>query len=195
MHAQQMETADLCKMLPKWTSDYRGQSRCSVLLSLAAPDRDLVPVEINILYPEFHTFLQLQTRTVEQHADHPHRAIQVRQDRDHLVSTQHNGKTNRLLGPNHVLHLTDRHLEHPLAQEQQRRQCLVLGRGTNLLARCEPRQEGQNIGCTQGCRVRLPVKAEVPANPCDVGDFRSAAVVSRSDGGRSRRLKPARYIQ
>jgi len=73
-----MQAANLCKMLPKRINRRSGQRRRSVLLPFAAPDRDLASIEIDIFHPQFQAFLQAQAGTVEQHADDPHRAVQVR---------------------------------------------------------------------------------------------------------------------
>ncbi len=92
-----------------------------------ATEGDLMSIEIQILHAQLQTFLQAQARSVEQHRDDPHRAFQVRQHHSHFLSTQDDWQTNRLLRPDHVLEVTDRNVKHVLVQEQQRRECLVLG--------------------------------------------------------------------
>src|SRR4029453_3580930 len=169
------------KMPPKRIDDCARHHRRSVLLSFAAPDRDLVSIEIHILHPQLETLLQPKTRTVEQHADRPHRSVQTRQNTGKLLPAPNDGQTKRLFRPDDVLHLADRHLEYALVLEQQRRKRLILGRSAHVLFCRKPRQESGHVGCPQRGRVGHQIKRTVSANPADVGDFGTPAVMAHAD--------------
>jgi hypothetical protein len=116
-------------------------------LTFAAPNGDLPAIEVNILHAQFETFLQAQSGAIQQHPDDPHCPFQVRQNRGHLLATEHDRKTKRLPGSHNVLHHADVGDEHALVQEQQCRKRLVLSRSADVPLRRQPRQERRNRRC------------------------------------------------
>jgi len=100
--------------------------RGPTLLPFTAPHRDLSAIEINVLHPEFQTFLQPQARSVQQHPDDPHRPVQAREDRRHLLAAEHDGKPKRRLGSDDVLDRAYLNLEDALVQKEKRRKRLIL---------------------------------------------------------------------
>ena len=160
------------------------RDRCrAVLLPFAALHHDLAPIEIDVLHPQIQTLFQAHAGTVEQHADDPHRAFQVRQHQGDLLPTEHDGETQRLLGTDDVLDGANRNAEHALVQEEQGGKRLVLRRRTRVLPGREPCQERRDVSRAQVGRMRQAVKADVPADPRHVGDFRPPAVMPRPNRG------------
>jgi len=121
------------------------QHRRAILLAFATPYHKLSAIEIDVFDPQLQTLFKAQASAVQQHPDDPHHAVQMREHCGHLITAKDDGKTQRLLCPDHMLNLTDLHVKDVLIQEQQRRERPVLGRCAHVSLGRQPRQKRRNI--------------------------------------------------
>ena len=91
------------QLLGEGVLGHGGQDRDAVLGPLAVPDDDLVHPEVDVLDPQAATFQQAQAGAIEQGGHEPGRAVQLGDDRAHLVARQDDGEVFRAPGSDHVL--------------------------------------------------------------------------------------------
>ena len=157
------------------------QHRRPVLLPLTPPHRNLPAIEIDVLHPQLQAFLKAKASPIEQHPDNPDGTVETRQHPPDFIATQYGRQANRLLRSDDVLNPTDRDVKNLFVQEKKSRQRLVLSRGADVTSGRKPGQERGNVGRAQSRRMRLAVKDDVPADPCEVGPFGSPAVMTRAN--------------
>ncbi len=92
--------------------DRQGEHREPVLLSLAPPQDDLVPVEVEVLHAQLKAVLDSEPRAVEKHDDDPHRARQVFHDSLDFVAAEHDRHANRHTRAGHLLDRAQRKPKH-----------------------------------------------------------------------------------
>ncbi len=163
--------------------DGRGrQNGRPILLTLAAPNDNLPPLEIEVFHAQFQTFLQPQPRAVKESDDHPRDTIEVLQDARDLVAAEDDRHTNRHASARHMFNGADIDVQHLAIHKQHRAERLILCRGADAPIRREPGQKFADL-CRAHLRgMPLSVKEDVSPNPIDVRAFRSTTVMLRADG-------------
>jgi hypothetical protein len=107
----------------------------TVLGALAVTDDDLTQRAVDVLDSQTAAFEQAQPRAIEEGGHEPGRAVQLGDDRAHLVASQHDGEAFRALGPNHAVEPGQVLMQDVAIEEEERAQRLVLGGGGNLARR------------------------------------------------------------
>jgi hypothetical protein len=154
----------------------------AILGALTISDDDLVRSEVDVLDSQAGAFEQAQPGTIEEGSHKPGRAVQLEDDRAHLVAGQNDGEAFRSPGPDDVVEPWQVLMQDVAVEEQERAQRLVLGRGGH------PTFDGQ--GAEKACDFRrahlggmaLAVEEDVAADPPDVGLLGAATAVAKAVG-------------
>jgi hypothetical protein len=72
-------------------ADDGRQRRGPVLVALARSYGDLLPGEVDVLHPEAGALEKAQARAIEQDGHEPGDAVELADDRAHLVAREHDG--------------------------------------------------------------------------------------------------------
>ena len=169
-------------MSSQLTLDGGRKRRGPVLVALAGADDELVAVEIQVLHPESSALEQAQARAVHQDGHEAGSAAEPLDHSAHLVAREHDRQPNRPPGPHHVVEPGHLLLEDLAIQEQQRAQCLILGRCGDVALDGEPAQIPGELGATHLGGMPLLVEEDVAPNPRDVGLLGSPAIVAGAHG-------------
>src|SRR6185369_6203687 len=102
--------------------------RRAITVSLAAPDDDLVPCEVDVLHTETAAFEESEPRAVEQRRHQPRRAVELCKDGTHLVAREDGRQATRRLGANEVVEPWEILPENLAIQEEESGERLVLRR-------------------------------------------------------------------
>jgi hypothetical protein len=82
--------------------DGNGQHRPTVFLAFTPSNDNFMPVEVEILYSKLQTLLQPQPGPIEKGHDHPHRPLDILEDRADFFSAEYDWDPMRQLGPGHL---------------------------------------------------------------------------------------------
>lgn len=165
-------------MLVQPTLGCRGQHRDAVLISLAAPNQNLVSREIDILYAKLQTFENTQPRPVKEHRHQSRCSLQLVHHSPHLVPRKRDGKSHRPLCPRNAVDIFQRDLQELAVEERYRSERLVLRRGAYVRSDRQCRQELNNVLAAKLAGVSLAVKADVAKHPSCVGSRCPLAVMT-----------------
>jgi len=163
-----------------------------VLVTLAAPDDDLVSREIDILHPEAGALEQPEAGAVEQQGHEARRAHEAANDGPDLTTGEDDGKALGTLGPDDIGEPGHLLLEHLAIEEKDSAQRLVLGRRRHVPLDGQRAEKRRDLGSTHLGGVALAVEEDVPADPPHVGLLGAAAVGAGADGIADAVEKPRR---
>jgi hypothetical protein len=121
--------------------DLRRQHRHAILLALAAPHHELIPVEVDVLHSQVKTLAEAQPGSVQQGPDDPHHPAQLLKDRADLVPAQHHWKPLRRPRPDHRRNRTQILTEHVTVEKEDGAERLILCGGTDAFAGRERREK------------------------------------------------------
>lgn len=141
-----MEVARGLDLAPQEGLGHRGKRCGAILHSLALPHENLAAVEVDVLHAQAAAFQQPEPGPVEESGLEVGRACELGQQGAGLVAGQHHGKTVRAPRAHDVLEPRQVALEDLPVQEQESRQCLVLGRSGDASLRCEGAEERRDLG-------------------------------------------------
>ena len=168
--------------------DRHRQHRAPILLALASSNGNLMPVEVEVLDPKLQTFLQPQPGSVEKRHDHPHRSLDILEDRADLFPAEDDRDPMRHLASRRRFDWTDVNVKDVPVQEQQGAQRLILRRRADVLAGGKPRQERRDLGSAHALGMPLVVEDDESVDPvvrsaASHVRCRSAARTNRGNGG------------
>jgi hypothetical protein len=127
-----MTGANVGKVLQQPIAHEVRQHHATVLLPLAATNRDLASLEIDILHTQLQTLLQTQSGAVEQRGDQPWHTVQLTQYSTHFVGSQHDRDVYRSLRMKRGSDDTKILSQHLVLQEHDGAECLILCRRRHL---------------------------------------------------------------
>ena len=173
-----VQTADPMQVARQPVARRGGEHGDAVFPALAAPDPDLVAVEVDVLDAEGEALEQAQAGPVQQQAHEARYAAQAREHRPDLGPAQDDRQALGRLGAGNAVEHVDVATVDAREEEHERAQGLLLGRGADALGDGEEREEDLDVVRTE--RGGVPQAGAVPheaADPVDVGGLGAGAVV------------------
>jgi len=167
-----VELTDVAKPIPRDNE---------ILIRVRATTVNSTCLQAHILHAEPETLHQAEPSAVQQHGDEPGCPLKVTKEASYLVAAQHRGQA---AGPfrSHQPVQPGRIPSQALPiEEEERRQGLVLGRGTHPLLDREMVQEPGDFLLSQFHRMADPVKSDAAPDPCHVGSFGRGAIAPRPE--------------
>src|SRR5437667_2093573 len=163
-------------------ADDGRERRDPVLVALAGADNDLMPPEIDVLYPEPSALQKTQAGAIQQDGHEAGSAAELTENRPHLVAGEHDWQSSWPPGPHDVVEPGHLLLKNLAIEEEQGAQRLILGgRGDVPLdgqrAQIPRELRGAHLG-----GMTLPVEEDLAPYPGDVGLFGPPAIVTGTDG-------------
>ena len=154
-----------------------GKHGAPVAPALAVAHRDLAALEVHVLDAQAQPLQQPHASGVEQARREPARAVELREQRAHLVFRQHHRNARRALGTHDAFHPRQLLLQDLPIKEEERRQRLVLRRRRAAPLGREMRKERFDFQPAHVARVALGVEVDEAAHPVQVRLLRAQAVV------------------
>jgi len=154
----------------------------SILVPLATADGQLVPREVDILHPEVRAFEQPQAGAVEEHGHQAGHAVHLEEEGPNLLPGEHDREPRRALRPDHVVEPWQVLLEDVAIQEEERAQCLVLGRRRHVALDGERAEELRDLRCAHLGRMTLAMEEDEPADPRQIGTLGAPAEMPDARG-------------
>ena len=148
------------------------------------------PLKIEVFHPQLEGFQHAQPGAVLERRDQAGEAVQWGQDCLHLIARHHDRQSLRLAGLHHSFDTVQRLFQHVLIKEQNRRQSLVLRRGSHVFLDGQMRQETVDVAFGHLARMPAVVKEEEVANPVEVGFLGTPAVMPGSQDFHHPVIKP-----
>src|SRR5690606_22704049 len=94
----------LAQLCAQRIAQARGQHRAAVLPTLPLAYGELAPAEVHVLDPQAHALHQPHAGAIQQAGHQPMDAVELVEQRLHLIAGQHHGQALRPLGPADLLH-------------------------------------------------------------------------------------------
>jgi hypothetical protein len=157
-----------------------GQDRRPVPGALAAAHDQLPVFKLHVLDAQRECFAQPQARTVEQAADQPILAVQVREHVLHFAGREHHRQVPGLLRPDDAVEPRQLDLRDLLVEEQQRGERLVLRRRRHLAVHRQVREKRLDLGGRHFGGMPLAVKQDEAPCPEQVLLLGAIAVMQRA---------------
>src|SRR5689334_9441468 len=129
--------------------------------------------EVDILDAQRQAFLQPQAGTVEQCTDQPVLWCNLRQQCCDFVARQNNRNMYRRPGTADFAHPRQVDAENFTIEKEDRRQSLLVCGGGDFQYGSQVREPGLDLGSSHDARMAQVVKADVAADPEQVGFFSS----------------------
>jgi hypothetical protein len=140
------------------------QHRPAILASFAMPNRDLTAPEVEILHPQTKPLEQAQAASVQQVRDQPVNAAQLVEQGGHLRPCQHDGQPYRPLRALDAVHPGQLDTQHFAIEKQQRCQCLVLRRRSDVSLDRQAGEKSLDLWSPKLARVSPLVRANETAD-------------------------------
>jgi hypothetical protein len=119
-------------MAAQWIVEDRWKKRYPIATALASSNDDLVSLEVDVLHSQPGTFEEAQPSTVEQTGHQLDGAGQTVEDGAHFFPRENHRQVLRMLGAHEIVEPGQLLVEHAAIEKEQRRQRLVLRRGSRL---------------------------------------------------------------
>ena len=177
-----MTGAHLLEVLAQAIAHEIRQHHATVLLPLAATNRDLATLEIEVLHTQLQTLLQTQSGAVEQRGDKPWHTLQLPQDSPHFVGTQNDRDVYGSLRTRRGSDDTKVLSQHLVVQEQDGAERLILCRRCDVPLHSKGRKERSYVWRAQLPRVPLAIEDDVSPDPVNVRLLGTPTVVTRTNG-------------
>ena len=165
-----VQPANVPEMLLQAVSKRVREHHPPVLLSLAATNRDLPTLEIDVLDAQLQALLESQTSTIKQRHDKATDPGQLLENGPNFGGAQDDRYPLWCPGSRHRLENAQFNAQYVPVQEQNRAQRLVLCRRRHPPLHCQPRQKSPDLDCAKLGWMPLAVEHDEPPDPMDV-DF------------------------
>jgi hypothetical protein len=143
----------------------------AVLVTLAAPDDDLVGCEVDVLDPEAAAFEDAKTSAVQQAHHDTRRPAEALDHGADLLAGEDNGQARRALGSHDLVEPGQLDVQNVPIEEQERAQRLVLRRRGDATLDREGTEKARHLRAAHLDGMPLAVKEDVAPDPRDVGFF------------------------
>jgi hypothetical protein len=147
--------------MPKQLLPHRHrQHRHPILRTLALPNSDLQPLEIDVLDPELQRLAQPKARPVQKPRDKPDLTGKLAQHERDFSARENDRQPRRTARPNHGWNVPNPDVEHRPVQKQQSTERLVLRRRTHMTPDRQMAQEMADFASARFSRMRLPLEKD-----------------------------------
>jgi hypothetical protein len=164
-----MQRAHLHEVLSERRSRRLRQRRHAILVALRPAQTQLARLEVDVLHAQRESLEQAQSRPIEQSRYQPLHARELREQRAHLLTREHDRQPQRRVRANRARDVADVELQHLAIQEHERAERLILRRRRDAPFDGKVRQEAPNRVPSELARVTLAVIEHIPADPANVG--------------------------
>lgn len=110
------------------TTRRHRQHRPPIFLAFTPSNHNFAPVEVKVLDSKLQTLLQSQPGPIKKSHDHPHRPLDMFEDRADFFSAEYDWDPMRQLGPGHLFDRANLHVKHVAIEKQYGAQRLILRR-------------------------------------------------------------------
>ncbi len=146
------------------------------------PQADLVAREVEILDAQRESLEKAQPGAVQQARNEPVHAPQMRHQRAHLRTREHDRQPAPRVRARHRADRAELSFQHVAVEEDERAQRLILRRCRHALLDRERRQELPDFLGPHRLRMALAVINDEPAHPVDIRLLRAPAPVPDTQG-------------
>jgi hypothetical protein len=152
--------------------DRRRQKGHAVLVTLAAPNHDLVGGEVHVLDAQTCALEEPKSAAVEQDGHKTWRPTHLFENRADLFASEDDRQSLGRASADNPIQPRDILVKDVAIEEEERAECLILRRRTDSFLDGEPGQEARKFGFSEQRRVAPPVEVDVspgPPNVCLLG--------------------------